>query len=60
MFLSLSFIGCASEPKADPIDLNFAFCEVIPTEELWACLKKEDVFKLRKKLYDCQMSGGEK
>lgn len=36
-------------------DAEWAYCEIIPTEnEPWACIRKEDVKKLRELLYQCQ------
>lgn len=46
-------LGCASEPKTTKVDLNWKFCEVVPQEN-WACLKEDDVKKLRQALIECR------
>ena len=53
-FLIYSLIGCAQAPKTTKFDGKWAFCEVIPNEDQWACLNQEDVKKLRKALIECQ------
>lgn len=44
--------GCATVDE--PIDLTSAACEVIPQEELWACVKKDEFKKLKLKLNKCE------
>lgn len=41
-----------SKPKAQPFDADWKFCEVVPGEQM-ACLKQEDVEKLREALIRC-------
>jgi hypothetical protein len=45
--------GCAHKDTPKELDVNWAYCEVIP-EENWACLKKEDVKKLKEALVECR------
>lgn len=46
--------GCATKPEPKPLELNWAFCEVVPMDEPWACLREKDVQKLREALIRCQ------
>lgn len=45
--------GCATKPEPKSLELNWGFCEVVPQEN-WACLREEDVKKLREALIRCQ------
>lgn len=55
-FLIICSQGCASNPRGSSFDAQWAFCEVIPMEESWACLKKNDVIKLKTILNECKRS----
>ena len=52
--LSIISSGCQTVPE-QLSEYKWAYCEVIPTDnEPWACLKKEDVKKLRQELHECR------
>lgn len=46
--------SCAHTPASTPFDGRWAFCEVIPGDEHWACLAKNDVKKLKETLNQCE------
>lgn len=51
----LSLSGCTmlgKKPKPEPFHGEWQFCEVVPQQPL-ACLKQEDVEKLREALIRC-------
>ncbi len=59
IFLALTLwilVGCAQKPQTTKVDLEWAFCEVIPAEKPWACIREDDVKELREALIRCQSS----
>lgn len=59
-FLILSVLltaGCASTPQSTKFDGDWEFYQTTPFEEPRACLKKEDVKKLRELLIRCESGG---
>lgn len=55
--VALLLSACATEPKSTKFDGDWEFYEVTPFEEPRACLKKEDVKKLRELLIRCEQRG---
>lgn len=53
LFLIHNLLGCTTV-KTTKFDGKWAFCEVVPEDEPWACLAQEDVKKLRQELIKCQ------
>lgn len=55
LFLILNS-GCASHPKAVSFDGNWELVDAGPDQPVKACLKEEDVDKLREILIRCESS----
>lgn len=52
--LLIALSSCAHQRKPVPFDGKWAFCEVIPAGDPWACLAKNDVKKLKELLNACE------
>lgn len=57
LILSCFLAGCASAPQSTKFDGDWEFYQTTPFEEPRACLKKEDVKKLRELLIRCESRG---